>query len=146
MSLIKCSECGKQVSDRAKSCPNCGNPIMYESDRVCEHCGGSVYDNATICVHCGKEIKETIRVPKKKTNTLASAGFVIGFISMIIDVFAILGILAVVLSTIGSVQIKNNNESGAFYAFLGFILGLISIGYTVYKILNYQQLIGFTFM
>src|SRR5262245_5004285 len=27
MALINCSECGKQVSDRAASCPNCGNPI-----------------------------------------------------------------------------------------------------------------------
>lgn len=25
--LINCSECGKQVSDRAACCPNCGNPI-----------------------------------------------------------------------------------------------------------------------
>lgn len=27
MSLIKCSECGNQVSDKAVACPNCGNPI-----------------------------------------------------------------------------------------------------------------------
>ena len=27
MALIKCSECGKEVSDKAKACPNCGNPI-----------------------------------------------------------------------------------------------------------------------
>jgi len=27
MALIKCSECGKDVSDKASSCPNCGNPI-----------------------------------------------------------------------------------------------------------------------
>lgn len=25
--LINCSECGKQVSDKAARCPNCGNPI-----------------------------------------------------------------------------------------------------------------------
>lgn len=25
--LITCSECGKQVSDKAASCPRCGNPI-----------------------------------------------------------------------------------------------------------------------
>jgi TM2 domain-containing membrane protein YozV len=25
--LITCSECGKSVSDKAKSCPNCGVPI-----------------------------------------------------------------------------------------------------------------------
>ena len=27
MALINCSECGKQVSDRAEKCPHCGNPI-----------------------------------------------------------------------------------------------------------------------
>ncbi|MGC9602979.1 MAG: zinc-ribbon domain-containing protein [Minisyncoccia bacterium] len=27
MALIKCSECGKDVSDKAHSCPNCGHPI-----------------------------------------------------------------------------------------------------------------------
>lgn len=27
MSLIKCIECGKEISDKAKSCPNCGYPI-----------------------------------------------------------------------------------------------------------------------
>lgn len=27
MALIECSECEKEVSDKAKSCPNCGNPI-----------------------------------------------------------------------------------------------------------------------
>lgn len=28
MALIKCLECGKDVSDKASSCPFCGNPIM----------------------------------------------------------------------------------------------------------------------
>ena len=27
MALIKCSECGKDVSTNAGNCPNCGNPI-----------------------------------------------------------------------------------------------------------------------
>lgn len=27
MALIKCPECGKEISDKAVSCPNCGNPI-----------------------------------------------------------------------------------------------------------------------
>ena len=30
MTLIKCNECGKKVSDKAKSCPNCGNPINID--------------------------------------------------------------------------------------------------------------------
>lgn len=27
MALIKCPECGKEISDAAESCPNCGYPI-----------------------------------------------------------------------------------------------------------------------
>lgn len=27
MSLIKCSECGKEISDKAPACPMCGNPL-----------------------------------------------------------------------------------------------------------------------
>jgi len=31
MALIVCSECGKQVSDKASSCPNCGNPMVIQA-------------------------------------------------------------------------------------------------------------------
>ena len=31
MALIKCSECGKDVSDKAAACPGCGNPIHSKS-------------------------------------------------------------------------------------------------------------------
>lgn len=30
MALIECDECGKKVSDKASSCPHCGNPIKLE--------------------------------------------------------------------------------------------------------------------
>lgn len=30
MALIKCSECGKEISDKAASCPNCGCPAQYQ--------------------------------------------------------------------------------------------------------------------
>ncbi len=40
MALIECYECGKQISDKAPSCPSCGAPAMppekkcYECDEV----------------------------------------------------------------------------------------------------------------
>lgn len=34
MALIKCSECGKEVSDKAADCPNCGNPISYQGEQA----------------------------------------------------------------------------------------------------------------
>lgn len=33
MALISCSECGKQVSDKASTCPNCGAPVVVPSRR-----------------------------------------------------------------------------------------------------------------
>ena len=30
MALIKCAECGKQISDKANTCPNCGCPLKKE--------------------------------------------------------------------------------------------------------------------
>lgn len=36
MALIKCPECGKEISDRAASCPNCGYPISQENQPVAE--------------------------------------------------------------------------------------------------------------
>ena len=29
VALIKCKECGKEISDQAISCPNCGYPMKY---------------------------------------------------------------------------------------------------------------------
>lgn len=34
MALVKCAECGKEVSDKASSCPNCGNPVITSVDAV----------------------------------------------------------------------------------------------------------------
>jgi len=31
MALIKCKECGHEVSDKASACPNCGCPITTET-------------------------------------------------------------------------------------------------------------------
>lgn len=34
MALIKCPECGNDVSDKAGVCPQCGNPIVQQSNEV----------------------------------------------------------------------------------------------------------------
>lgn len=34
MPLVKCSECGKEISTNASVCPNCGNPMASKKVRV----------------------------------------------------------------------------------------------------------------
>lgn len=34
MALVKCPECGKDISSNAESCPNCGNPMKASSNEA----------------------------------------------------------------------------------------------------------------
>lgn len=58
MALIKCPECGKEISDQASSCPNCGTPIKKGETKFCQHCGESIDKECVICPKCGKQVKE----------------------------------------------------------------------------------------
>ncbi|WP_166786302.1 zinc ribbon domain-containing protein [Dysgonomonas capnocytophagoides] len=50
MALINCSECGKQVSDKAVSCPSCGNPINQHTTTTSN--GTSSLSNMMKCPKC----------------------------------------------------------------------------------------------
>lgn len=45
MALIKCNECGKEISDQATTCPHCGNPVSQTTNTSnqpkCPKCGSS---------------------------------------------------------------------------------------------------------
>ncbi len=51
MSLIKCPECGNNVSDKAESCPNCGFSVA--SLIKCPECGNMFSGKADACPNCG---------------------------------------------------------------------------------------------
>lgn len=60
MALITCQECGKEVSDKATSCPSCGAPIrdINANTKFCKHCGESIDKECIICPKCGKQVEE----------------------------------------------------------------------------------------
>lgn len=51
MALIKCTECGEMISDKATACPHCGAPI--EKMIKCEDCGAEYSADAEMCPNCG---------------------------------------------------------------------------------------------
>ena len=51
MSLIKCPECGHEVSDHAKICPHCG--VAIEGNiTTCPDCGEIILKDASECYNC----------------------------------------------------------------------------------------------
>ena len=83
MALIKCPECGKQISDKAVSCPNCGFPLseirkedtvatdtskyyhvaestdpLVSSNKtvICSTCGSPIAPGQRFCNRCGTKV------------------------------------------------------------------------------------------
>lgn len=50
MALVKCEECGNEMSDRAKACPSCGRENNYI---FCPECGKKLSNKAFLCPDCG---------------------------------------------------------------------------------------------
>ena len=63
MALIKCKECGHEISDKASACPHCGCPI--EKGLICSECGSSLNPYDMICPKCGNPIKSNIGCANK---------------------------------------------------------------------------------
>lgn len=70
MALIKCTECGQMVSDKAVSCPNCGAPI--ERKVKCEDCGCEMPADAAACPNCGCPNSQRETAAKADTQQAAS--------------------------------------------------------------------------
>ena len=62
MALIKCSECGNQISSSAKNCPHCGIRINLQT---CPECGKKLKGDEINCPGCGYPI-----VKKSATNII----------------------------------------------------------------------------
>ncbi len=57
--IIKCPECGHQVSDHAESCPSCGIRIAGHIIQ-CPHCGGTMLSDQDVCPLCLMSIHQPV--------------------------------------------------------------------------------------
>ena len=106
--IIKCPECGHQVSDRAKICPSCGIEIAGKLVR-CPDCGEIIFKDERECPNCHCSINAaapdttddyalTPEVPqtqgpvghgepKKKSHTILWSTVIVAFVLALIIVF-----------------------------------------------------------
>ena len=112
--IIKCPECGHQVSDRARTCPSCGVDIagkvincpdcgeyIFKDDHECPNCHCSINAAATepemmIPAATGSQIAPSAPVvptaptpepPKKKSHKALWSTLIVGFVLALIIVF-----------------------------------------------------------
>lgn len=107
MALIKCTECGKEFSDRASACPNCGCPIR-DVRQV-----GQVYTNSNY-------------EDADSNSNVAIASMVLGIISL----FTWMSLLGFILALIGlgfGVSVLYRNLAGRPMAITGVVTSSISV-------------------
>ncbi len=127
MALIKCSECGKQVSDLAETCPHCG--ASNKAYTYCSYCGAkSVNDN--FCTNCGRSMNgvnnyQYTTTNQNATNSVALAGGITGICSCFIDPFGLAAVTAIILSSIGLSQVKATGARGKGWAITGLVCGIV---------------------
>lgn len=93
MALIKCSECGQTVSDKAAACPNCGCPISQDKGRICEECGTQIPLNVSTCPNCGCPIDYREETYVAKTTNKKWIYVILGFLCVgVISLLLIYGI------------------------------------------------------
>ena len=92
MALVKCEECGNEMSDRAKACPNCGRENNFI---FCRECGKKISNKAFICPDCGCAINaNTVNTNNTEDDKhgIAIAGIICSFLVPILGL--IFGIIA----------------------------------------------------
>lgn len=74
-----------------------------------------------------------------KINSLALAGFITSIISLFLNFCGIVGIVGVVLSSVGLAQINSKKEHGSGLAISGIMIGVFSILYAFYIIVSFTM-------
>lgn len=96
MALIKCPNCGTDVSEKAKQCPNCGETLQTQKvEKVCEECGYELDDNTTICPKCGCPVPES----EEQKKTRKKKKIIISVIAILVVILALIAIVCVVKVT-----------------------------------------------
>lgn len=72
MALIKCPNCGQDISDKAEKCPHCGSVLIKKEAVIkeirCEECGTVLSETDEVCPNCGCPVTKeqpTIEAPQK---------------------------------------------------------------------------------
>ena len=72
MAIINCSECGNQISDKAKKCIHCGKVFEENTtelnEMICEECGNTIPESSKECPNCGCPISSKPKFEFKLTK------------------------------------------------------------------------------
>lgn len=148
MGLIKCPECGKEISDKADVCIGCGFPIKkYVGNRenyseskneeqttfddgiiVCKSCGEKNNKGDTYCKSCGTKLTDSDNImfeltdDKKKVSKLSVLAVACSFLGKYSYIGAILAFIDI------CIRKKNKQYKFSYFAICASIVIMLAVG------------------
>lgn len=93
----------------------------------CKQCGKELRESSAFCEYCGTRAEFWKK--QEQVNTLSIVGMIVAGISIFLNFWGLVGIAAVILSSMGLIQINKSGEKGKGIAITGILLGAFSIIY-----------------
>ena len=118
----------------AKFCTSCGSEV-HEGDNVCSNCGTPIKKDTDTPVQQGNTTVVVNQVQPKKSNGMATAGFVLSLISLLCC--SPLSIVGLILSIVGMTKAKDCDGNGKGLAIAGIIISAIAIVFCIIALLIY---------
>lgn len=106
MAMIKCRECGKDISDQAEMCPHCGCSINSNKNSVGTN---------------------------NSTDGFCLGGMITGICSFFIDFFGLVSLTGLVISIIGLTRAQGKNKT---FAVVGIVCSGIELFLKFIQLVN----------
>lgn len=119
MALIKCPECGKEISDKADSCPSCGYPILATKEAASSNINNEQKDYTKIAAAAEKNKVESRITKRRYISGIIS--IVLGIISLCLGIFGNGGLLLIlggfffIITGIGALNSQNKDKKRVQY-------------------------------
>ena len=140
MGLIKCPECGKEISDKADVCIGCGFPIKrhitnqcsyFMNDDItiaCKKCGEKNNKGDTYCKSCGTKLTDSNNImfeltdDKKKVSKLSVLAVACSFLGKYSYIGAILAFIDI------CIRKKDKQYKFSYFAICASIVVMLAVG------------------
>ena len=119
MALIECKSCGKQISDKAKICPNCGEVLIADSipnPLKCPECGCEIPTDSDSCPNCGCPIEKSEETVSPQKVEVTRVSFHVDkkkVLKIIIIAIAAIAVIAAIFYGVSANKEKKAQEAAA---------------------------------
>lgn len=127
-----CHYCGAQVAENSKFCPSCGASLEEKAEAN----NDTIVENNVVENDSHTQPATDAPVKPKKSG-FAIAGFVLGLISLFINLYVgiVCAVLGLIFSCLGKKAVKTKGLGGKGLATAGLVLSIITLAFSVIDIL-----------